>query len=168
MRVHFRSETIQRALKLIELKGSATVLDPTALREKYDAVVQLSEFAALYIYHLVGTKPTTYWRIDGLKSAGRGLLALCALLLFMNNWDIARASSAFARLTALPSAADGTEGNVMGLNPFHDYEAWQILHEARQVAARRTDARPVAEQIDAIKTELHTAHLGWLAKAKPH
>lgn len=168
MRVHFRSETIQRALKLIELKGSATVLDPTALREKYDAVVQLSEFAALYIYHLVGTKPTTYWRIDGLKSAGRGLLALCALLLFMNNWDIARASSAFARLTALPSAADGTEGNVMGLNPFHDYEAWQILHEARQVAARRTDARPVAEQIDAIKTELHTAHLEWLAKAKPH
>ena len=130
-------------------------------------MVQLSEFAAIYIYHHVGEKPKTYWRVDGLKSAGRGLLALCALLLFMNNWDIARASSAFARLTALPSAADGTEGNVMGLNPFHDYEAWQILHEARQVAARRTDAWPVAEQIEAIKTELHTAYLEWLAQAMP-
>lgn len=168
MRVHFRSETIERALKLIELKGGATVLDPTGLREKYEAVVQLSEFAALYIYHLVGTRPKTYWRIEGLKSAGRGLQALCALLLFMNNWDIAGASSAFARLTALPPAVDGTEGNVMGLNPFHDYEAWQILHVARQVAARRTDARSVSEQIGAIKTELHTAHLEWLAKAKPH
>lgn len=168
MQVHFRTETIQRALMLIELKGSAAVLDPTVLREKYEAVVQLSEFAALYIYHHAGTKPKIYWRVDGLKSAGRGLQALCALLLFMNNWDIARASSAFARLTALPSAADGTEGNVMGLNPFHDYEAWQILHEARQVAARRTDARPVAEQIEAIKTGLHTAYLEWLAQAKPH
>ena len=168
MRVHFRTETIERALKLIEPKGSATVLDPTVLREKYEAVVQLSEFAALYIFHLVGTKPKTYWRVDGLKSAGRGLQALCALLLFMNDWDIARASSAFARLTTLPPAADGTEGNVMGLNPFHDYESWQILHEAKRVAARRTDDRPVAEQIDAIKTEMHIAHREWLAKTIPH
>lgn len=168
MRVHFRSDTVKRALKLIELQGSVTVLDPTSLREKYEAVVQLSEFAALYVYHLAGTKPPPHWRLNGLKSAGRALQALCALLLFMNDWDTGQASAAFAGLTALPSAADGTEGNVMGLNPFHDYEAWQILHEARQVATRRTDARPVAEQVDAIRAELHAAHLKWQARSTTH
>jgi len=86
----------------------------------------------------------------------------------MNDWDTGQASAAFAGLTALPSAADGSEGNVMGLNPFHDYEAWQILHEARQVATRRTDARPVAEQVDAIRAELHAAHLKWQARSTTH
>lgn len=168
MRVHFRPDTIQRALKLIELQGNTTVLAPTALREKYEAVVQLSEFAALYVYHVAGTKPPTHSRLNGLKSAGRALLALCALLLFMNDWDAGQASAVFAGLTALPSAQDGTEGNVMGLNPFHDYEAWQILYEARQVAARRTDARPVAEQVDAIRAEMQAIHLEWLARATTH
>lgn len=109
-----------------------------------------------------------HWRLKGLKSAGRALLALCALLLFMNDWVTGRASATFADLTVLPSAADGTEGNFMGLNPFHDYEAWQILHEARQVAVRRTDDRPVAEQVDAIRAELYAAHLEWLARSTTH
>lgn len=168
MRVHFRPDTIQRALKLIELQDKATVLDPTALRDKYEAVLQLSEFAALYVYHLASTKPPPHWRLSGLKSAARALLALCALLLFMNDWDTGEASAAFAALTVLPPAADGTEGNVMGLNPFHDYESWQILHEARQVAERRTDARPVAEQIEAIQAELHAVYQEWLARSKTH
>jgi len=56
----------------------------------------------------------------------------------------------------------------MGLNPFHDYEAWQILHEARQVAARRTDALPVAEQVDAIRAELQAVHLEWMARSTTH
>lgn len=165
MRVHFRQETVQRALKLIELQGRVTVLDPTSLRKRYEAVVQLAEFAALYVYHLVGMKPPPYGRLNGLKSAGRALQALCALLLFINEWKTGPASAAFAGLTTLPSAADGTEGNIMGLNPFHDYEAWQILHEARQVAARRTDARPVDEQVDAIRAELHAIHLAWLTRS---
>ncbi len=165
-RLHFRQETIQRALKLIELQENATVLDPTALRDKYQAVVRLSEFSALYIYHLAGTKPPTYWLLNGLKSAGRALLALSALLLFINNWNVAQASATFAGLTALPPAHDGTEGNVMGLNPFHDYQAWEVLHEAQQVATRRTDSRPVAEQIQQIKSELQSTYQEWLAKSR--
>lgn len=162
MRVHFRADTIKRSLRLIELQGNATVLNPTDLRDKYEAVTRLSEFAAQYIYHLSGKEAPNHWRVEGLKAAGRALLALCALLLFINDWEIDRASVAFSRLAAMPSAADGTEGNVMGLNPFHDYTAWQVLHEARQVATRRTDARPVIEQIDAIRAELRAAHQAWL------
>lgn len=166
MRVWFREdETNHRARRLVELGNRATVLDPTALREKYQTVTRLAEFGALYVHRLAGAKPPAVAQFHGLKSAGHALLALCALLLFVNDWDLGRASAVFADLTALPSAADGVEGNVMGLNPFHDYGAWQVLHEARRVASLRTDARPVSAQIETIKAELQTTHLEWLARS---
>lgn len=164
--VWFRDdETNHRAHRLLELGNRATVLDPTALREKYVAVTRLAEFAAHYVYRLARVKPPAYAQFRGLKSAGRALLALCGLLLFVNDWDLGRASAAFADLTALPSAADGVEGNVMGLNPFHDYEAWQVFHEARRVASLRTDARPVSTQVETIQAELQANHLEWLVRS---
>jgi hypothetical protein len=163
--VWFRDDvTNHRAHRLLELGNRTTVLDPTALREKYGAVTRLAEFAAHYIYRLAKVKPPAYAQFRGLKSAGRALLALCALLLFVKDWDLGRASAAFADLTALPSAADGVEGNVMGLNPFHDYEAWQVLHEACRVASLRTDPRPVSAQVETIQAELQAAYLMWLAR----
>jgi len=167
-RVWFQGdEANQRARRLIELGDRATVLDPTALREKYEAVIRLADFAALSVYHLAKAKPPQlpYAQFAGLKSAGRALLALCALLLFIEDWDIAKASASYADLTAMPAATDGLEGNVMGLNPFHDYRAWQVLHEARRIESIRTDARPVAAQLETVRAELQALHLDWLARS---
>lgn len=164
--VWFRSdETNLRARRLVELGNRGTVLDPTALRKKYQAVTQLADFAALYVHRLAGARPPAHAQFQSLKSAGRALLALCALLLFVNDWELGPASAVFADLTALPSAADGVEGNVMGLNPFHDYEAWQILQEAGRVASLRTDVRPISMQVETIRAELKAIHMGWLGRS---
>lgn len=161
---HFYEETISRALKLIESKGDATVLDPLPLREKYEAVTRLADFAAMYVVRAAG-KPlysSAFRAHKHLKpTAAHALLALSALLLFKNGWDLGQASADFAMLAALPSAADGTEGNVMGLNPFHDRQAWETIHEARKVASLRADSRPVPEQIAEIEAGMRAAYAHW-------
>jgi hypothetical protein len=162
--LYFSDETISRALKLIESKGDATVLDPLPLREKYEAVTRMADFAAMYVARVACTPlhPSTLRAHKHLKPrAAHALLALGALLLFKNDWDLGQASADFAMLAALPSAADGKEGNVMGLNPFHDYPAWEIIHEARKVAAQRIDARPVPEQIAEIEASMRAAYVHW-------
>tara|TARA_R110002012_G_scaffold17375_9_gene65799 strand:+ start:4455 stop:4622 length:168 start_codon:yes stop_codon:yes gene_type:complete len=41
-----------------------------------------------------------------------------------------------AKLIAAPSASDETVGNIRGLNPFHDYQAWETLTVASELAAK--------------------------------
>lgn len=161
--LHFRKDTVERAMKLVELQGTAIVLDPLPLREKYEAVKKLADFAALYVFKVAGKSMSSAYRASYqlTATASHALHALSALLLFKNEWDLGRASADFATLITLPSAADGTEGNVIGLNPFHDYPAWEILHEARQVGARRADARPVPEQIAEIEADIRAAYAKW-------
>ena len=161
--LQFRKDTVERAIKLVELRANAIVLDPLPLQAKYEAVAQLADFAALYVFKVAGKSLSATYRAryQLTPMASHALLALSALLLFKGGWDLGQASADFSTLIALPSAADGTEGNVMGLNPFHDYPAWEIIHEARKVAAQRADARPVPEQIAEIEADLRAAHAQW-------
>jgi hypothetical protein len=167
--LHFRKDTVERALKLVQMQADALVLDPLPLQEKYAAVTKLADFAAPYVIRTAGKSLTSTYRasVQLTATATHALLALGALLLFKTGWDLSQASADFSSLAALPTAADGTEGNVMGLNPFHDYPAWEIIHEARKVADRRLDSRPLPEQIADIETALRDAHAQWLRTARP-
>lgn len=51
----------------------------------------------------------------------------------------------------------------MGLNPFHDFQAWQILHQARHIASQRRGARPLPQQFAEVAAELQASHAAWLA-----
>lgn len=166
-RVRFRQDTIKRPLQLIDQYAGMTVLDPTALRDKYVAVVQLAGFAARYVFCLAGVKePKAFHRhVSDWGVQGHVLLALAALLLFKNDWDVARASTMFSVLTTLQPTAKGLEGNIIGINPFYDYPAWQVINAARQIAALRTDSRPVGDQIASLKAELQASHLDWAVQA---
>jgi len=62
-----------------------------------------------------------------MKGPPVALLALCALVLFISNWDMNAAIAALSRLLLAPVPSDLTLGNVIGLNPFHEYAAWRIL-----------------------------------------
>jgi hypothetical protein len=163
--VHFQSEPLQRAIKLAEHGAHVSVFDPTALRDKFEATVGLSNFAVTHLFAGSRRRPpeplngnARFW--DGRANA---FLALASLLLFKSDWDDSRASVLLAQVLALPSVADGLEGNVIGLNPFHDYRAWELVHEARRMVARRVDSRPVPEQIDAIKMQLEASFNAWQA-----
>lgn len=166
-RVHFRRDTVKRPLQLIAHHAGMTVLDPIALHDKYAAVVQLAGFAVRYVFRIADVKAPNAFQghVADWGPQGHVLLALSALLLFKNDWDVGRASAMFSALTALQPAVEGLEGNIIGLNPFHDYPAWQVINAARQIAALRTHSRPVRDQVASLKAELQASYLDWAAQS---
>ena len=53
-------------------------------------------------------------------------MAYAATLLFVNNWNIEKATEMHNLIENLPNT-DNSLGNVIGLNPFINYEAWITL-----------------------------------------
>lgn len=100
------------------------MFDPTVLQRYYDAAVSLAAFVAAIGGIDFGKVRPEYYRMKGPPVA---LLALCALVLFVSDWDMNAAIAAFSRLLLAPAPTDLTLGNVIGLNPFHEYAAWRIL-----------------------------------------
>ncbi|EJT85896.1 hypothetical protein [Pseudomonas asiatica] len=60
-------------------------------------------------------------------------MAFTALLLFLSSWDLNQAASLFAQIASYREAVDQNLGNVMGLNPFHDYDAWAALKALQEI-----------------------------------
>ncbi len=59
---------------------------------------------------------------------------------------------------------NGLDGNLIGLNPFHDYPAWQVINSARLVGAKRTDNCLVSDQINDVKVEILAQYQEWASK----
>lgn len=152
--VHFRGPEVERALRLIAKHNGQLVLDPSTLRDKYQSAVHLSRFVADYLPGLASKPTFTHKHDSDWGTAAHSLLALSALMLFKSDWDIDRASALYARLHGLPPMPDSLEGNLVGLNPFHDYHAWKVIHSATLIGAARTDRRPVHEQVADVKNEI--------------
>lgn len=112
------------------------VFDPTVLQEDYDASLSLATFIS---HNYAPVRSATKARIHG---AAPCVLAFSALLLFVNDWDLSRAVRMFADIARSVGNADQSLGNVMGLNPFHDYEAWGKLKQLQESGI------PVADEAD--------------------
>lgn len=110
-----------------------SVFDPAALTEEYSKACALAEFISHNYAPLKATKGS---------SGSTSVLAFSALLLFIRGWDVSLAISDFARIVAVIGRANQELGNVMGLNPFHDYEAWKILKHLQDLNI------PVPENVD--------------------
>lgn len=95
-----------------------SVFNPTVLANEYSKARSLADFIGQNYAPLKSAKG---------NSATASVLAFSALLLFIRGWDVSLAISDFARIVAGVGGANQDLGNVMGLNPFHDYEAWKIL-----------------------------------------
>lgn len=162
-RVYFYSRNIARPMRLAVQSEGQTVFDPAALRDKYEAAKTLSGFSAAYLFEKGGIPSVLIKHPSEWGPAGHALLALSALLLFVKEWDLDAAVSLFVRLKTIPQTGDSLEGNLMGLNPFHDYEAWQMISAARKIGAQRKDPRPVAQQTATVLAEMQAQHLDWLA-----
>jgi hypothetical protein len=160
-RIIFSRQVTERSLRLVALHGGQLVLDPSALASKYDAAVQLARFAAIHMGE-PGSRPPALasQHHSAWGPEAHALLALSALLLYVSGWDLKLASVLFCRIRVAPPATEWLHGNLIGLNPFHDHLAWRLIAAAREVGARRTDDRPVAEQIDAVKAELEAQFRG--------
>ncbi|RMU22193.1 hypothetical protein ALP33_01200 [Pseudomonas amygdali pv. lachrymans] len=102
-----------------------SVFDPTTLSEHYDLTQNFAEF--ICINHApLARLGKTYSPLAGLKNT-KYLLAFAALLLFVSGWQPTAAADKFAKIVSNNMPVDQTLGNVMGLNPFHDFESWETL-----------------------------------------
>ncbi|ARS55487.1 hypothetical protein BC427_04790 [Ralstonia solanacearum FJAT-91] len=163
--VRFDRNAVARPAALARRTQGQLVFDASSLEEQYEAALCVAKFAANYLVDGQGGEPAlplvrkhhTTW-----GPAARILLALSALLLYLSGWDRSAAIALFVRLRVLP-LGDWRGGNLIGLNPFHDFDAWRLLAVARQIRAARRDARPVKDQVSELVSALQTTHQEWWA-----
>lgn len=150
--------TWRQASELLRKHAQREVFDPIVLRPYYDAGVSLAGFVATNSGIDFGKGRPENYRIKGAPVA---LLALCALVLFVSNWDMNAAIIAFSRLLSAPSPSDLTLGNVIGLNPFHEYAVWRIVTISAQVAAKSPNGLDYDRQLAATEAALREEHRRW-------
>lgn len=103
------------------------VFDPTVLANEYGRTLSLANFIGHNHAPLRGPRGS---------SGSASVLAFSALLLFIRGWDVNLAISDFVRIVAAIGSASQDLGNVMGLNPFHDYESWNLLKQLQDLNIR--------------------------------
>ena len=111
--------------KLAARYAGEMVLDPTSLETHYKLTIRLSYFIA-----------ENYDPVKRYCKRGEhppALLAFAALLLFQSDWDIDVAVSRFGQIAEGASTANETLGNVIGLNPWHDFDAWRDIRKLQEL-----------------------------------
>lgn len=152
------------AHELVRMHQDKAVFDVTALQSQYEAAIQLSVFIASNSGLNFGKVRPAYYRIRGAPVA---LLALCALVLFVSDWNMDAAIEAFARLLASPMPSDLTSGNVIGLNPFHEFTAWRIVVAATNIASRSVNGFDYEGQLASTEDRLRERHRAWKSEQRP-
>lgn len=99
-----------------------TVFDPSPLRNEYVKTTDLSWFISRNYAPIRRFAKNNRW-----EEPAPCVLAFTALLLFVSNWDLNSAAALFARIALSAPNANCDLGNVIGLNPWHDFDAWSAL-----------------------------------------
>lgn len=122
-RVSFDAAVLERAKRIVTTSQVQPLIAMEPLRPKYEVTARLARLLADY-----GDLPLTKRRSLGgiFGKTPEALLAFTATLLFASNWDEGEALARFARILAAADSEDQTLGNVIGLNPFHDFAALEI------------------------------------------
>lgn len=105
-------------------KGRA-VFDPSVLEVEYRKTCELATFIAKNykpLKHSTSSKGITV----------SSVLALAALLMFVRDWNLDSASADFMRIAEAAGHSNQDLGNLMGLNPFHHFRAWQALKAVQE------------------------------------
>lgn len=143
-RIAMFAEVGKRSESLARRYAGRPVFNPTVLASEFRKTQTLSEFIA-----------HTHPPLKAVKDAGAScVLAFSALLLFGRDWDIGKAIADFARISPAVGAADPQLGNVMGLNPFHDYEAWAVLKKLQDLHIQVPDEIDIKAERIAMEVEL--------------
>ncbi|WP_228984141.1 hypothetical protein [Paraburkholderia gardini] len=139
-------QEVDRIESLAKRYHGEIVFDPTLLQPKYEQSLALGRFISENYAPIKKSNRSKYGDV------ATCVLALSALLLFVNDWNLGHAIATFARISASVGQADQSLGNVMGLNPFHDYEAWRKLRQIQDLGIalpESTDLRAERQKIEA-------------------
>lgn len=156
--IPFEDATWRQANELAQKNHGREVFDVTKLQPYYEAAISLCTFVAANGGIDFGKRQPEIYRWKGAPTA---LLALCALVLFVSDWDMNTAIAAFAKLLSAPDPSDLALGNVIGLNPFHEYGAWRLVIASAEVAARSPNGLDYSARLTAIEAALREQHRQW-------
>ncbi|MFC0804733.1 hypothetical protein ACFHWW_04495 [Ensifer sp. P24N7] len=155
--VHEDAEWKRAGLLAIKHFGQ-DVFNVVALQRYYEDTLSLCAFVAKNSGIVFGKTQPDYYRFYG---APTPLLALCALMLFTSEWDMNTAIGKFAKVLAAAEPSDLSLGNVIGLNPFHDYAAWRLVILTAEVVEKSLKGFDYPAQLAAIEVELRRQHAVW-------
>lgn len=155
---------MKTAAKLAVKLDGQDEFDRGALRAEYAAALDLARFMAIHADLHEPKVPAHRFASVGAPSA---LLALSALLLFRTGYDRRAAKRLFAELQSGPSAQDPRRGNIIGLNPFHDFDAWRAIKLASDLTAETGWSFNRFDDINLAEARLKAAHGAWRAARRP-
>lgn len=119
---------LERISYLAKRYHGALAFDPSSLEEQYKRTTDFGWFIAEN-YSPIGK----HVRRAGPWEQKPVVLAFAALLLFIAEWSVDKAAALFGRIAAAVPASSQTLGNVIGLNPWHDFAAWRGLRQLQEL-----------------------------------
>lgn len=150
--------TISLAGKIANQRAGEEEFDRSALQAEYTASLELARFLSMNDMTLRGDVGASEFASKGAPAA---LLAFSALLLFCANYDRREAIRTYIKLTKRPPPSDQTLGNVIGLNPFHDFETWRVVKLAADLAQDATRSFDYFADLNQIEERLRREHQLW-------
>lgn len=138
--------TADRIETLAKRHHGAAVFDPSVLADEYQKTLDLAKFISR--------------NYEPIRKASRnddiaiGVLAFSALLLFVSGWNSDKAIAVFAAVAAASGRSKLDLGNVMGLNPFHDYQAWDGLKRLQVLGISIEGSGDLGAELEAIELDI--------------
>lgn len=148
--------TKDRAIKLAERFNNRVVFDTSTLEPYYQKTIKLCDFVSQHLRF--GDKK--YFIPRGANNPPT-LLAFCSLLLSVSEWDTDSAVEKLIKILKSPAPQDETLGNVIGLNPFHDYAAWKTLRMIDAVESGHSNDWNYDAQLTSIEQKIRNEHAEW-------
>lgn len=139
----------KQAHKLIRKDKGHRVYDRRLLSDKYNDALELS----LYITRRHNDLFRKFTRKSDLKKSSQ-LLAVSALLLFISEWDMSTAIQKFQFLVEAGQSKLPDAGNVIGMNPFIHYDAWEVVHTIKDMMSSLPDLSNIDAEYLAEKERL--------------
>lgn len=124
-----------------------SVFDPSLLEDEYGKTCQLAGFIAKNYKPLKSTTSNKGITVSS-------VLALAALLLFVRDWNQELARANFSKIVGAAGSSNQELGNVMGLNPFHDFRAWEALKTVQEFGIHVREYVDLKAERVAIEQEL--------------
>lgn len=159
--IPFEDAIWRQASELARKNHGREVFDATVLQPYYEASISLCVFVAKNGGIDFGKGRVEFYRW---KSPSVALLALCALVLFVSDWDMNTAIASFAKLLSAPEPTNLSLGNVIGLNPFHEYAAWRLVIASAEIASQSSNGLDYDSKLASTEATLRELHRRWKAE----
>lgn len=147
------SGSISEALRLVSKFQGKKVFDVTALEPYYKKTIELCNFASRHV--IKKTKANRY------SSASNESLAFCSLLLSTCEWNLDIAIDNLVKIARAPEPSNLLLGNFIGLNPFHEYDAWKLIKTVSNMQNNFDFSETVSNQLSDIKLLMKNEYINW-------